>query len=108
LSTSAVAVSVDKIRSCKRAHVFNRPYVYVFCMHVPSIQVWELGAWFMRTLLGPLHDSDIARFEAIINDFIGSKEVMRHLRLEKIAAIITDATAIITILHTSLSRRVPR
>eukprot|EP00953_Heterococcus_sp_UTEX-ZZ885_P000789 949-Heterococcus_DN1.PRE.1 len=71
-------------------------------------EVWELGAWFMRTLLGPLHDSDIARFEAIINDFIGSKEVMRHLRLEKIAAIITDATAIITILHTSLSRRVPR
>eukprot|EP00611_Tribonema_gayanum_P022145 TRINITY_DN4392_c0_g1_i8.p1 TRINITY_DN4392_c0_g1~~TRINITY_DN4392_c0_g1_i8.p1 ORF type:complete len:2019 (+),score=952.03 TRINITY_DN4392_c0_g1_i8:563-6058(+) len=69
-------------------------------------EVWELGAYFLRHMLGPVHEADMARIEVIMMSWMVSEDVLPHVRLERIASVVADVTAIFTILHQSLPRRI--
>lgn len=74
-------------------------------VHEAVSEVWELGAWFLRQLLGPIHDADIARVEALLNEYMNNGESLSKLRLNLLGQIRTDATAIVETLQGQLKRR---
>ncbi|CAM9413645.1 unnamed protein product, partial [Sphacelaria rigidula] len=76
-------------------------------VHEALSEVWELGVWMIRSLLGPVHSADMKRtIEA--RQFINSDNAMSHLKLRNIKAITADVTAIITTLHHALPKRKPK
>ncbi|CAN0165979.1 unnamed protein product, partial [Ectocarpus fasciculatus] len=68
-------------------------------------EVWELGIWLVRQLLGPQHENDMARTVQVFNLFINGGEAMHHLKLKNIKSIVADTTAIVSSLHHALPKR---
>jgi hypothetical protein len=68
-------------------------------------QVWELGCFFIRDLLGPAHEDTTGTIVNTASSWIGTGTVMENVRLERVGTIVADMTAIVTILHQSLPRR---
>ncbi|CAM9094798.1 unnamed protein product [Ascophyllum nodosum] len=68
-------------------------------------EVWELGVWLIRQLLGPMHDADMVRTVQVFNEFIDGKKAMDHLRLQELKTIVADITSIVSVLHHSLPKR---
>eukprot|EP00612_Vaucheria_litorea_P006825 CAMPEP_0171471610 /NCGR_PEP_ID=MMETSP0946-20130122/804_1 /TAXON_ID=109269 /ORGANISM="Vaucheria litorea, Strain CCMP2940" /LENGTH=1191 /DNA_ID=CAMNT_0012001127 /DNA_START=475 /DNA_END=4047 /DNA_ORIENTATION=- len=71
-------------------------------------EVWELGVWFLRKLLGNLHQSDFLIVETTFNRWNFTGEVMVHSRLEVINHIVDNLKEIIVILHAALPKRITR
>ncbi|KAG5186996.1 1,3-beta-glucan synthase component-domain-containing protein [Tribonema minus] len=74
-------------------------------VHTMADEAWELCCWFLRHLLGPLHESEIGRVEATVSSWLASGDVMANVRLEKMPSVMADATAIVSILHAALPKR---
>ncbi|CAB1098159.1 GT48 [Ectocarpus sp. CCAP 1310/34] len=68
-------------------------------------EVWELGIWLMRQLLGPQHGNDMARTVQVFNQFINGGKAMHHLKLRNLKSIVADTTAIVSSLHHALPKR---
>ncbi|CAN0431472.1 unnamed protein product, partial [Ectocarpus sp. 12 AP-2014] len=68
-------------------------------------EVWELGIWLVRQLLGPQHEKDMARTVQVFNQFINGGEAMHHLKLKNLKSIVADTTAIVSSLHHALPKR---
>ncbi|CAM9568890.1 unnamed protein product [Chrysoparadoxa australica] len=74
-------------------------------VHEAISEVWELGVWLMRQLLGPVHDSDMARIEQIVNEVISGNVVMAHLNLRNMGSVVKDVMGIVSILQKTLHKR---
>eukprot|EP00904_Undaria_pinnatifida_P012897 jgi/Undpi1/8738/HiC_scaffold_25.g11200.m1 len=70
-------------------------------------EVWELGVWLIRQLLGAKHEDDMGRMISVFNEYINGTDAMRHLNLAKIHAIVADTTSIVSALHHALPKREP-
>lgn len=70
-------------------------------------EVWELGSWFLRILLGHVHSQDMERTIKVFEDYMNSSNAMYQLKLRNIKTITADVTAIIITLHHALPKRKP-
>ncbi len=80
-------------------------------VHEALSETWELGCYIIQRIAGPVHYTDMGCIVRILNGFMqhlgpNSKEgVFSHLKMELMPAIVSNMTAIVTILYQNLGKR---
>jgi callose synthase len=76
-------------------------------MQTAVSEVWELGAFLLRQVLGPIHSEDIDAIGIMIQGWAEDANLTSKMKLENVRSVIKHFVAAITILSKGTEKRKP-
>jgi callose synthase len=86
---------------------FFRPISEHVTMRTTVSEVWELGSYIFKQMLGPVHSKDVTVIMSTILKWSESGTLTSHLKLENMRKIMTQYVAMIELLQKGIHDRVP-
>lgn len=80
-------------------------------MHIAiplSSQVWELSVWFLKQVVGHMHDKEVAAVAAIMETWVANGDILFNAKLEAVPRLFADLVAMVKELHAALPKRAER
>eukprot|EP00934_Nitzschia_sp_Nitz4_P000520 Nitzschia sp. Nitz4//scaffold35_size145790//494//7179//NITZ4_003001-RA/size145790-augustus-gene-0.108-mRNA-1//1//CDS//3329549037//520//frame0 len=86
---------------------YFKPIAEHVTMHTTVSEVWELGSFLLRQLLGPLHSSDINAIGVVIQTWAEDSSLTSKMKLQSTRGVLKHFIEAIKIMQKGIGKRKP-
>jgi callose synthase len=86
---------------------YFKPITEHVTMQTAVSEVWELGSFLLRQVLGPLHSEDINAIGVMIQTWAEDSSLSSKMKLQSARSVVNNFVATITILQKGMKKRKP-
>lgn len=87
--------------------LYFKPISEHVTMQTAVNEVWELGVYLVRQLLGPVHSEDISAIGVMIQTWAEDSSLSSKMKLQSVRGVVKNLIAAITILNGGIGKRKP-
>ena len=102
---------IEEYRDSKSEAVTDEEYFKPIMNHVTMrtavSEVWELGSFLLKQMLGPIHDTDITTIMSTILKWCENGTVTSHIKVANLRKIHTEYVGMIELLENGINKRIP-
>jgi callose synthase len=102
---------IEEYRDAKSGTVTDDEYFKPIMAHITMrtavSEVWELGSYLFKQMLGPVHSKDITVIMGTILKWCENGTVTQHLKVNGMRKIMTQYVEMVQLLEKGINKRVP-
>jgi len=84
---------------------FFKPITSHNTMCTAVSEVWELGTFLFRKILGPMHQADVVAMTSLVIKWTQEGNLIQHMRMEELRSAIKNFIQLISLLEKKIGRR---